>query len=1503
LSNACSATFQKVTIAPPSQNNSSGQCGVGDPCFPSNGNSEATEHGFTYGNVSFDLYYNSLRQTRPYSYIDENWSDTYATRVLTEWAAPQHIASPDTGGDQPRMTVQDEEAHVETYLEEATGSGIYRSTNTIGRILRWYPQSGSTPPFWELYYPNGTINVFDRAGRLIQIVHPDDPRSTLTISYLATFNYPVGATTPFNSDTAHLSEPFWRVGQVTDGTGRYVKFTYSQDQYYWLQSIVADDGVTTLMSFGYANSDNVHRLTSTTQFGQTRQYLYNEPANIGVTSSAVGYWLTGIVDELNQRFATYQYDNWGRATGSWHGTNAEQVSIAYPSDVNGNPIDGQAIATLPLGKTDTYAYSSAEPYRHPGTITDSNNNITHFYYDDANGGASTYRKLKTKDANGNVTQYQYDTNAAHETVTTEALGTPEQRQTQTDWDVVEQNGAGVPITNRILAKRIYDANGKETESNWVYNSNGQISARCDYDPAKATPASYACGSSIDAPAGVRQWLYSYCTAVSSVCPSNQYLQVVNGPRRTTDAGMNGLDDTTTYSYYTSTQISGCGSVSGSCYHSGDLKSVQDALGHITTYKTYDAWGHPVRIQDANGIITDMTYSPRGWLLTRIIRANSDGSPNSSLDATTNFGYDSVGNVKSIVQPDGVATEFDYDAAHRLTDIYDSRDIVNYKTNSDHIQYTLDAAGNRTGEQIFDSTGGLRRTLSRNYNELNQLLNVLNSSSIAIQQFENPPEPAPNGIQYNEGYDGDGNAIYSVDGNGIGTEQQYDPLNRLKTTLQDHAGRGSTKDTTTQYAYDARNNLLSVTDPDNLVTRYTYDGLNNLTQLSGPDTGTTLYPSFDGAGNRLSMQDANQTANGTTITYSYDALNRLTGIVYPDTSLNVTYAYDQPNSTTGCAISFPIGRLTTMTDSSGSTTYCYDLRGNVMNKVQVTDGVTLTTGYTYNLADRLASITYPSGDVISYWRDGSGRIGSYANGRITSVSYQPAGGSAVNIVNNVSYYPFGPANVLTFANGRTLTKSYDRDYAISRVASSDINSLAYSVEVDPMGNVKNVGKAANLPPLKINTYDPLYRFTGATDNSGNVLEAYSYGLTGDRLTKTYQGQTDSYDYTDPLTTHRLLGIDGTLRDYDANGNVLAPNSGNLPAYTFDDRNRMNQVHISHTDGTCWGKICTDGSDYSVGYDYNGRGERVEKQIVTANFIRVFITNVGYMYNESGQLLGEYPVGASDVTPAEYIYLDGTPIAYVTGGQLYYIETDQLGTPRTVVKPGTPDTIVWKWDYFASAFGENAPNQDPGNTGTNFTFNLRFPGQYFDSETGLNYNYFRDYEPGTGRYVESDPIGLGSGLNSYTYVDSNSLFFRDSQGTKPEPYGMLPSNGWPYSTIMCDGHGGIIPYIWPGYTAKQLECYGDCLRLHEESHAGDYEQAAPGICANKPRGLLLHDPSWYATDKSEIKAYGASIRCLKEKIDAIQRNNTCPNCLDELTKELNQEEGKLNENEYDVGHHKL
>jgi len=109
-------------------------------------------------------------------------------------------------------------------------------------------------------------------------------------------------------------------------------------------------------------------------------------------------------------------------------------------------------------------------------------------------------------------------------------------------------------------------------------------------------------------------------------------------------------------------------------------------------------------------------------------------------------------------------------------------------------------------------------------------------------------------------------------------------------------------------------------------------------------------------------------------------------------------------------------------------------------------------------------------------------------------------------------------------------------------------------------------------------------------------------------------------------------------------------------------------------------------------------------------------------------------------------------------LHYIHPDHLGTPRLVTDAN--QTIVWRWD--SSPFGETLPNEDPDGDGHAVVLNLRFPGQYYDQETGLSYNYFRDYDAGTGRYVESDPIGLDGGLGTYLYALNNPNTFVDPTG---------------------------------------------------------------------------------------------------------------------------------------------
>ena len=186
------------------------------------------------------------------------------------------------------------------------------------------------------------------------------------------------------------------------------------------------------------------------------------------------------------------------------------------------------------------------------------------------------------------------------------------------------------------------------------------------------------------------------------------------------------------------------------------------------------------------------------------------------------------------------------------------------------------------------------------------------------------------------------------------------------------------------------------------------------------------------------------------------------------------------------------------------------------------------------------------------------------------------------------------------------------------------------------------------------------------------------------------------------------------------------------YTYDDANRLASV---------------TGSSGTYTYQYDPFGERVSKDV---GGIRTL-----FVYDQAGHLLGEYAQGGALIE--ETIWLGNRPIGIITPNGLYYVQADQTDTPRAITDAN--QKVVWEWP--SDPFGNDTPNQNPSGLGT-FTYNLRFPGQYFDSETGHNYNYFRDYDPTIGRYIESDPIGLAGGLNTYLYADANPLARSDSKG---------------------------------------------------------------------------------------------------------------------------------------------
>ncbi|MDD5114711.1 MAG: DUF4157 domain-containing protein, partial [Methylobacter sp.] len=254
---------------------------------------------------------------------------------------------------------------------------------------------------------------------------------------------------------------------------------------------------------------------------------------------------------------------------------------------------------------------------------------------------------------------------------------------------------------------------------------------------------------------------------------------------------------------------------------------------------------------------------------------------------------------------------------------------------------------------------------------------------------------------------------------------------------------------------------------------------------------------------------------------------------------------------------------------------------------------------------------------------------------------------------------------------------------------------------------------------------------------------------------------------------------------------------------------------------------------------------------------------YVYDPADHLIGEYLQLGTPIQ--ETVYLGDTPILIMmpdaNATALYTIDTDHLDTPR-VIKNST-GAIVWRWDQ-SEPFGITQPNSNPSGQGA-FTYNLRFPGQYYDQETGLHYNMERYYHPGLGRYLQSDPIGLAGGINTYTYVNNNPLKYVDPLGLRPlsdseksylSPYiparelnnadinvGEMPffAPDWANGITL----GNDIYFRDPSQTFATPEDLG--LLGHELVHVGQYED-----------GMTWFSYAWesmggYSNNPYELEAY--------------------------------------------------
>ncbi|MGW1073894.1 DUF6531 domain-containing protein [Streptomyces sp. NPDC002537] len=858
---------------------------------------------------------------------------------------------------------------------------------------------------------------------------------------------------------------------------------------------------------------------------------------------------------------------------------------------------------------------------------------------------------------------------------------------------------------------------------------------------------------------------------------------------------------------------------------GNLTEVVNSSGKPLVF-TYDAEGRITSWTDRNGTSYHYVYDARG----RVVRTEgSDGFLSGTLA---------------------------YDDGTRTTTVTDSFDrATTYRCNADaRVIEKTDPLGHTTrtewdewGDQPLAETDPLGRTTRYAYDETGSLIRVTlpdgTSGQAAYDGLCRPTEVTePGGAVWRHTYDERGNLLTTTDPAGAETSYTYDEAGHptavtdelghthritcdaagLPVTVVDPLGH------TTEAVRDAFGRVVEATDPlgRSTRTRWTAEGKPSLREY--PD-GTHETWTWDGEGNLLTHTDpaGNTTRHtaghfdlptsrtdpdGTAYAFAYDTELRLTGVTNPQ-GLTWTYAYDEA------------GRLTSETDFNGRTlTYEHDAAGGLVAR---TNGAGETLRFTrdllgraveqsgatfaYDESGRLTRAANADAEVV-FERDALGRVLSETvNGRTTTYAYDTLGRRTRRVTPSglVSEWTYdatgrpvelrGDAGALTFAydaagreverrlgEGAVLTQEWDaadrlRNQVVTGAANRLLQHRTYAYRED--------GYLTEIRELTSGTR----RFD--VERSGRVTAVNAHGWR----------ETYAYDAAGNLTyakapAHEAPGgreFEGTLirragrtaYEHDAQGRLIRKTrrllNGQTRAWTYewDVEDRLREA------------VTPEGERWRYAYDPLGR--RISKARESDETV----------FSWDGTRLSEQTLPDGRTTTWDYApgthrpltQTDHTTLAREPGESLisaFTETTDLTPTFHAIVTDavGTPTELVTSagelaWQRRTTLWGTDLPA--PPADGVDCP--LRFPGQYHDHETGLHYNYFRYYDPETGRYAVPDPLGLEPAPNDYTYVP-NPLAEVDPYGLAPRCPQTAPESGAgiPTRTPASVGHSATDNY---------------------------------------------------------------------------------------------------------------
>jgi len=772
---------------------------------------------------------------------------------------------------------------------------------------------------------------------------------------------------------------------------------------------------------------------------------------------------------------------------------------------------------------------------------------------------------------------------------------------------------------------------------------------------------------------------------------------------------------------------------------GNLIRVTNALGHVRSFN-YDKNNNPVDITDSKGKAMQMAYDAmnRRIQVTNVIGGRSKRE------------YDAQGLAIGQTDEDGRVRTSSYDTFQRITS-------------------ESDALANATsyGYQIADGTsaggiGSLFGPTEIQYPTYRKQIKYDSRERATSETLLNPGAAGTRITTSGNTYDAKGQLTAEQDANGKVRSYKYDALGQMVEATDTLNGK-------TLAVYDVRGNLIQITDAKGNTTRFAYDRNNRRLRETLPLGQLTRY-SYDAAGNVEEREDAASVKKQ----YTYDAANRITGVKQVKAGAVIrttTLAWDAENhliSWSDIDAMRPTGQQTV------SATLIYDDAGRKTSESisypNPAGGIyTLGYGYQYSLAGLKTQLKWADGKELSY--------GYSQHGELETVTIPGEGALSVN-----QFKWLAPAKI-TLPGGGTQDKTWDGLLNLESLKSKTPGQQTTLTLTNTYGKLQEIKSASRTDTASGLSrtqnasygYDDELRLTQVNSDTGSLTtdtETFALDLVANRTHHSRTGSTAwSYDENNRLVSRPGADASTTVTyRWDDNGNLTRKTeSGKVANFIYDSDNRLIEVG--------------DGASNVIaryGYDLLNRRLWKEQYRDKAGQALSQAKRTYYLYSDEGliaeatQAISLDEQGSSTATgqPVVATQYGPRPNGEFTTGTLFiktknsanedtiaYFQHNHLNAPiQATDKSGN---VVWAASY--GPFGE-ATVTTPAATADKPTIasNLRLPGQYEDSETGLHYNWNRYYEAATGRYLSVDPAGKSEGLNSYLYANGSATVYADFDG---------------------------------------------------------------------------------------------------------------------------------------------